>query len=489
MKELYNDMDDRSRDAARNIRIAFDDNAWDKMEALLNEEDRNPGAPVILNTSTINKEGNKTRKWFLLFLVFLFTGVVIVLSVKNKNTLQNKTIPLINNNKALNIKARKTNEEDIIDSQVKVEQRINEYLWQRQSEKNNTGNKNFKPKETIDKKTILPVTTHSSYKNEEKISKKKETIAKKDDLFKAYNPDSYRDVQENRKNNFQLSKQSESNGKVVGKNIQGELGEIDNDDVKKIVNQLAVRNKKNQKQKETGKDAGQQEVKVPLTLTINKKDSAHTASAHTHKKPPALKNKFFKNIGFSVFASPEINTVKFKASDKVMLSYGAGINYTIDKHFTLQAQFVKTRKVYVTDRKGYNPAAGSPLIPIDTLKVNADCKVWDIPVNLRYSFSGNNRTSFFISAGISSYIMKKEIYNFAYYDQGVYKTKQRIIENENKHSLCNLNLSVGYQYWLNRKWSIGFEPYFKLPLNGIGAGKVRLTSAGALFSLTFKPLQ
>ena len=141
MKELYNDMDDKSRDAARNIRIAFDDNAWDKMEALLNEEDRNPGAPVILNTSTINKEGNKTRKWFLLFLVFLFTGVVIVLSVKNKNTLQNKTIPLINNNKALNIKARKTNEEDIIDSQVKAEQRINEYLWQRQSEKNNTGNK------------------------------------------------------------------------------------------------------------------------------------------------------------------------------------------------------------------------------------------------------------------------------------------------------------------------------------------------------------
>ena len=165
-----------------------------------------------------------------------------------------------------------------------------------------------------------------------------------------------------------------------------------------------------------------------------------------------------------------------------------GINYTIGKHFTLQAQFAKTRKVYVTDRKGYNPAAGSLLIHIDTLKVNADCKVWDIPVNLRYSFAGNIKSSFFISTGLSSYIMKKEIYDFAYYDRGVYNTKQRIIKNENKHSFCNLNLSVGYQYWLNKKWSIESEPYLKLPLNGVGAGKVKLTSAGVFFGLTFKPL-
>jgi hypothetical protein len=113
--------------------------------------------------------------------------------------------------------------------------------------------------------------------------------------------------------------------------------------------------------------------------------------------------------------------------------------------------------------------------------------VWDIPVNLRYSFAGNIKSSFFISGGISSYILKEEIYNFAYYDQGVYETKKRIIENENRHSFCNLNLTVGYQYWLNKGWSIGFEPYLKLPLNGIGAGKVKLTSAGALFNLTFKP--
>ena len=85
--------------------------------------------------------------------------------------------------------------------------------------------------------------------------------------------------------------------------------------------------------------------------------------------------------------------------------------------------------------------------------------------------------------------MKKEVYDFDYYDQGIYEKKQRIIENENKHSFCNLNFSVGYQYWLNKKWSIGFEPYLKLPLNGVGTGKVKVTSAGVLFNLTFKPMK
>lgn len=60
MKELYNDMDDKSREAARNIRIAFNNKAWDKMEALLNDEDNKPGAQVISNKLLPGKDLKKT---------------------------------------------------------------------------------------------------------------------------------------------------------------------------------------------------------------------------------------------------------------------------------------------------------------------------------------------------------------------------------------------------------------------------------------------
>src|SRR5258706_7629088 len=154
MKERFNDIDDKSRDAAQNIRIAFDDNAWDKMEALLNEEDKKPVAPIS-NTLTAGKDGNKKRMWVLLFLVFFVTGAAI-LFIKNNNTLKNKTLPLVNaKDKVLDKKAREINQESMTDTRIKKEQLINRYLRQQQSTKNKTGNENFKQKETIDNKTTL----------------------------------------------------------------------------------------------------------------------------------------------------------------------------------------------------------------------------------------------------------------------------------------------------------------------------------------------
>jgi hypothetical protein len=50
-----------------------------------------------------------------------------------------------------------------------------------------------------------------------------------------------------------------------------------------------------------------------------------------------------------------------------------------------------------------------------------------------------------------------------------------------------LDLSPGYSYSFNKKISLLTEPYLKIPLNGIGAGKVKLNSSGILFTLIVKP--
>ena len=57
--------------------------------------------------------------------------------------------------------------------------------------------------------------------------------------------------------------------------------------------------------------------------------------------------------------------------------------------------------------------------------------------------------------------------------------------NENQHLLSILNLSAGYERSLGPRWSIQAEPYFKLPLSGVGAGKMRLASAGVFFGLKY----
>ena len=56
--------------------------------------------------------------------------------------------------------------------------------------------------------------------------------------------------------------------------------------------------------------------------------------------------------------------------------------------------------------------------------------------------------------------------------------------NENKHVFSIVNLSAGYEKTWNR-FGLQVSPYAKLPLKGIGGGKVKLASAGVLVSAKY----
>jgi hypothetical protein len=57
--------------------------------------------------------------------------------------------------------------------------------------------------------------------------------------------------------------------------------------------------------------------------------------------------------------------------------------------------------------------------------------------------------------------------------------------NQNQHLLRILNLTAGVEYGLGTRWNLLAEPYVKVPLAGVGMGKVKLLSAGVLFGLKY----
>ena len=85
--------------------------------------------------------------------------------------------------------------------------------------------------------------------------------------------------------------------------------------------------------------------------------------------------------------------------------------------------------------------------------------------------------------------MKKETYNYIYKYTATGPTISRkwTIDNENKHYFSTLTLSGGYQRNISKTLSVMLEPYIKLPLSGVGYGKVKLNSGGVLFSIGIKP--
>jgi hypothetical protein len=86
--------------------------------------------------------------------------------------------------------------------------------------------------------------------------------------------------------------------------------------------------------------------------------------------------------------------------------------------------------------------------------------------------------------------MKKEKYVYNYETSaGNTYTYPYETRNENKHYFSVLNLSAGYTRDISNTVSLTAEPYVDVPLVGIGVGKVHLTSAGVLFTVSVKPFK
>ena len=215
--------------------------------------------------------------------------------------------------------------------------------------------------------------------------------------------------------------------------------------------------------------------------TIDKKITA--SSAEKQKKN---KKTIADNIAITLSAGADVSFVDLKNAGKLKPSYGVGLSYTLGKHFTISSGFYIAKKIYTALPYQYKFLGGSSYPNL--VKINADCNVYEIPLNVYYNFKQVKNHNWLAGVGLSSLLMKKESYNYLYkYPSGQAYSYNYSVSNENKHYFSVLTLSGGYQYKLNNRFSFIAEPYVKIPLSGIGVGKIKLNSTGLLFTAAIKP--
>ena len=86
--------------------------------------------------------------------------------------------------------------------------------------------------------------------------------------------------------------------------------------------------------------------------------------------------------------------------------------------------------------------------------------------------------------------MKRENYRYYYFhNSDTLKSYQMAVPpGENKHVLSVADFSMGYERKLTQAISFRAEPYLKIPIAGVGEGKVKLISAGLQLGLKLQPL-
>ncbi|GAB3733827.1 hypothetical protein GCM10027594_15470 [Hymenobacter agri] len=187
-----------------------------------------------------------------------------------------------------------------------------------------------------------------------------------------------------------------------------------------------------------------------------------------------------------VVAAPDVSTVKFADVQAPRLNVGLTLEYRLGQRWRVATGLQHSTKEYYARREDYDWTSYPRAQTRDFSWVEGACTVLDVPLNLRYDAVVQGHGRWFGSAGLSSFFMQRENYSYDYEESGTTKNWEMPgLVNANRHLFSVLNLSAGYEYSLGTHWRLQAEPYAKLPLAGVGAGKVKLLSGGVFFGLKY----
>jgi hypothetical protein len=420
------------KDAADQYHPAYDENAWDKMKLLLDQH-----LPV---------ENKRKRKYFLIPLIALLLGgsfFIIYYMQTNSAPKNSQKTETKNNVSATKLPQQKSPATVVLSSSTTA-----------------------KPKTTLN--SVSPLTT-KNFNNQLKNSNNKISVNKQgktNTIVTQGAVEKVTDVQNNTAENSKTNQQQDIAKENTVSETATTIVNNPNPDIKEEIAK-AKKDSANTKEVAKTKDAKESDAK---------------------KKSTKTSKSFRNNFAIDFSAGPDVSIVGLNNTGRIAINYGVGFSYALSGRFTLRTGFYISDKIYSANKDEYHvPSAGSANIAY-LYNINANCKVYEIPVTVSYNFGKVKNHQWFASAGLSSYLMKKESYSYYYkYPNGYEDSKLWSISNQNQHYFSVLDLSAGYEYLFSKRTSLLAEPYLKMPLSGIGAGKVKLNSGGILFTFTLKP--
>ncbi|WKN29565.1 hypothetical protein PZB74_11380 [Porifericola rhodea] len=187
--------------------------------------------------------------------------------------------------------------------------------------------------------------------------------------------------------------------------------------------------------------------------------------------------------GLSFGLSPDLSGVGLKNIHRISTKVRGQLEFFILPALSLNSGVIFSNKIYNASAEDYSQKYTNSYKPEN---INGECQVLDIPINLRWYALANTQSRWFISGGLSSYLMLSEDYEYVYYNKGQHYSRDYSYKNENRHPFKVANFSLGYEKSLGKHWAIQAEPFVKVPLAGVGEGKIKLATMGTFFSLHYR---
>lgn len=192
-------------------------------------------------------------------------------------------------------------------------------------------------------------------------------------------------------------------------------------------------------------------------------------------------------VNFSI--SPDLSGVgPFIGTDGVRTGLKSGIllEYQPMARLSIYGGSYFSKKRYIANPEEYHPPSGFWTNGNTPETIDGTCNVLEIPVGLRYHFIKKERSSVFAGAGMSSYLLLREEYQYNYEMDNPNWVQKWVGTNKSKHWFGVSQFSLGFEKQLGKQSYFQVEPYIQLPLSDIGFGQVKLYSYGSYFTLKYR---
>ena len=204
------------------------------------------------------------------------------------------------------------------------------------------------------------------------------------------------------------------------------------------------------------------------------------------KKNSSTKAKAIKEntIYAGLIGGPDFSKVQTGPFSGPGLGAGVIAGYKINSRVFLETGISIDTKYYYSNGNIFNKADASMPDEMIINNLESRSRILEIPLNVGCLFYGNKNTNLFVATGIAAYIMTKEKNNYNFTENGSPGKMVGIYERNNLKMPAVFNISAGLEERLSKLINLRIEPYLKLPLQGIGVGKLPVTSAGIQVGIT-----
>ncbi len=187
-----------------------------------------------------------------------------------------------------------------------------------------------------------------------------------------------------------------------------------------------------------------------------------------------------------IIIGPDFSKVQPGSFSNTGFDAGVLLGFRFHRKLSLETGLLWNRKIYSSEGKDFSMDKVGATMPtgmvIDNLKSHSS--LIEVPIKLKYDFIVKNSSALFATAGISSYIMTKEMNTYYVTHNGNPEKLLGVYKRNNYRLPAVANLSIGYEYSVSKNLDLRIEPFLKIPLQGMGVGSLPVTSAGLQLGIT-----